>query len=46
VREEEDGMDIRYRLEDPFLAAWLHWTQKAGLCRIHADAMPPALSQK
>jgi DNA-binding transcriptional ArsR family regulator len=31
VREDEDGMDIRYRLEDPFLAAWLHWTQKAGL---------------
>jgi DNA-binding transcriptional ArsR family regulator len=31
VREDEDGMDIRYRLEDPFLAAWLHWTLKAGL---------------
>ena len=31
VREEEGGMDIRYRLEDPFLAAWLHWTLKAGL---------------
>ena len=31
VREDEDGKDIHYRLEDPFLAAWLHWTQKAGL---------------
>jgi hypothetical protein len=30
LREDEDDMDIRYRLEDPFLAAWLHWTQKAG----------------
>ncbi|MHB8476284.1 MAG: AAA family ATPase [Steroidobacteraceae bacterium] len=30
LREDEDGMDIRYRLEDPFLAAWLHWSQKAG----------------
>jgi hypothetical protein len=30
LREDEDGMDIRYRPEDPFLAAWLHWTRKAG----------------
>jgi uncharacterized protein len=30
LRQDEDDMEIRYRLEDPFLAAWLHWTQKAG----------------
>jgi len=30
LREEEDSKEIRYRLEDPFLAAWLHWTQKAA----------------
>jgi hypothetical protein len=30
LREDEDDMEIRYRLEDPFLAAWLRWTQKAG----------------
>jgi AAA+ ATPase superfamily predicted ATPase len=23
IREEEEGEDVRYRLEDPFLAAWL-----------------------
>ena len=30
VREEENGGEIRYRLEDPFLAAWLRWAQRAG----------------
>jgi AAA+ ATPase superfamily predicted ATPase len=30
IREDEDGTKIRYRLEDPFFAAWLTWTQKSG----------------
>jgi hypothetical protein len=28
IREEENGGGIRYRLEDPFLAAWLLWAQR------------------
>ena len=30
VREEELDGSIRYRLEDPFLAAWLRWAQRGS----------------
>ena len=30
IREEEDLGSIRYRLEDPFLARWLHLVQSGN----------------